>query len=521
MPLRSLAFNKSRSMLAAAGDDKGIKLINTIDGSIARVLKGNRGRIRHNLKSIAPDISDDLFAMNIIRWSPDGEILAVSGLRNHVVMYDRDAAEKLFSFRGDHMQHVCFLCWSPNGKYMATSGLDKQVLIWDIDQKQDIDRQKFDERICCMAWKPIGNALAIIDVMGKYGIWESLIPSSMRSPTEDIPSLQSKNSNGLLFFDEENQDLKASGSLSDLSEVALMSLNRLVGKDYAKRIHLMKTLMKMVVTNSACFPRLNPSNISNGSQPIQGRFPLTPGSYLKWFGFSEEGQWSSYDSKGVVRVFTSQYGGSRLPLFNASKEKKSDENYWVVGLNASKLFCIISKNHDLFPQFSLYLIFHFQWPLDLGAEALENEIIMKSMHLSQIQKRMEEMANSGDKLARATEFVFVKLLSLEKSVEGTIKLVTDLKLPNLAERFSSILEERLLSETTTLPNNCPVSIFTTDVAVSKSKALTSHEAETVSLLSSPALTAPPFIKKAKTQEVAKLEREKTERNQVAVADERV
>lgn len=45
---------------------------------------------------------------------------------------------------------------------------------------------------------------------------------------------------------------------------------------------------------------------------------------------------------------------------------------------------------------------------------------------------------SGDKLVRATELV--KLLSLDKSMQGAIKLVTKLKLPNLAERFNSILE---------------------------------------------------------------------------------
>lgn len=49
---------------------------------------------------------------------------------------------------------------------------------------------------------------------------------------------------------------------------------------------------------------------------------------------------------------------------------------------------------------------------------------------------------SGDKLVRATELV--KLLSLEKSMKGAIKLVTALKLPNLAERFSSILEVSLI-----------------------------------------------------------------------------
>lgn len=235
--------------MAAGGDDDGIKLVNTVDGSIARVLKGHKGAVTglafdpnseylasvdsigtviiwelqsgsiiHNLKGLAPNTGSDPSVMNVLGWSPDGETLAVPGLRNDVVMYDRDTAEKLFSLRGDHTQPICFLSWSPNGKYMATSSLDRQILIWDVDQKLDIDRQKFDERICCMAWKPIGNALAVIDVMGKYGVWESVVPSSMKPPTEDIPKLQSRNSNGLLLFDEEDEEPSAHGNSSDLGE---------------------------------------------------------------------------------------------------------------------------------------------------------------------------------------------------------------------------------------------------------------------------------------------------------------
>lgn len=250
MPIRTLAFNKSGSMLAAAGDDEGIKLINTIDGSIARVLKGHKGSITclafdpvgeylasldsigtviywelqsgmilHTLKGAAPNCSLDYSVINVLCWSPDGETLAVPGLKNDVVMYDRDTAEKLFSLRGDHSEPVCYLTWSPNGKYLATSASDRQVLIWDVDKKQDIDRQKFDENICCMAWKPIGNALAVIDTMGKYGVWESVIPSSMKSPVEGIPNSRLKNGNGLLLYDEdEDEELTAQGSISDAGD---------------------------------------------------------------------------------------------------------------------------------------------------------------------------------------------------------------------------------------------------------------------------------------------------------------
>jgi len=46
-------------------------------------------------------------------------------------------------------------------------------------------------------------------------------------------------------------------------------------------------------------------NIAQGTQPLRGRLPITPGSSLSWFGFSEEGQLCSYDSK-VLTVFTLQ-----------------------------------------------------------------------------------------------------------------------------------------------------------------------------------------------------------------------
>ncbi|XP_022736596.1 WD repeat and HMG-box DNA-binding protein 1-like [Durio zibethinus] len=789
LPIRALAFNKSGSMLAAAGDDEGIKLINTIDGSISRVLKGHRGpvtglafdpngeylasidsigtviywelqsgRTLYTLKGVAPDIGSDTSTLNALSWSPDGETLAVPGLKNDVVMYDRDTAEKLFTLRGDHTQPICFLSWSPNGKYMATSSLDKQVLIWDVNRKQDIDRQKFDDRICSMAWKPIGNALAVIDVMGKYGLWESVVPFSMKSPTEDIPSSRSKNNNGLLFFDEEDQELSMSGSLSDLGEdnhgeseppsrkrlrkqsaidddqhedvydelsfpktesrkkvhrgdkensdkqkdglrsmmafrpkmqeafqpgstppqpgkrhflcynmlgsittikhdeyshieidfhdtstgprvppmtdhygftmaslnengsvfanpckgekgmstlmyrpfsswannsewymrfedeevravalgatwvAAITSLNFLrIFTDGGLQKHILslngpvvtavgfKDELAVVTHVSDCLPsneqmlEFRIFNISKGTQPFKGRLPLTPGSYLTWFGFSEEGQLSSYDSKGVLRVFTSQYGGNWLPLFSSSKERKSGENYWVVGLNASKLFCVVCKNPDSFPQVlpkPVLTLLNMSFPLalsDLGEEALENEFMLNNLLLSQIQKRIEGMAGegldttslddeafdieaaqdrcifrliasccNGDKLVRAIELV--KLLSVEKSVRGAIQLATALKLPILAERFNNILEERLGSKTgvsTSLPSSKHVPSIKADTATERSEI-----SEPIISSSSAKLSAPLFKRKAKSSDGVKFGKQKTDGDQTANLEDR-
>ncbi|TYH24463.1 hypothetical protein ES288_A03G093600v1 [Gossypium darwinii] len=778
LPIRALSFNKSGSMLAAAGDDEGIKLINTIDGSIARVLKGHRGpvtglafdpngeylasidsigtviywelqsgRTLYTLNGVAPDTGSDTSVLNVLSWSPDGETLAVPGMKNDIVMYDRDTAEKLFTLRGDHMQPICFISWSPNGRYMATSSLDKQVLIWDVKRKQDIDRQNFDERICCMAWKPIGNALAVSDVMGKYGVWESVVPSSMKSPTEDIPNSQTRNSNGLLFFDEEDQDLSMSGSLSDLGEdshgeseppsrkrlrkqsvidddqhedvydelnlvrktepqrkvprvnkensdkdkdalkammafrpkmqeafqpgstpphpgkrhflcynmlgsittikhdeyshieidfhdtsmgprvppmtdhygftMASLNENGSVFANPRKGEKNMSTLMYRpfrswannsewymrfegeevkavalgstwvaavtslnflriftngglqkhilslngpvvtaagfsnelaIVTHvSDCLPsneqmlEFTLFNISKGTQVFKGRLPLTPGSYLTWFGFSEEGQITSYDSKGILRVFTSQYGGTWLPLFSASKERKSGENYWVVGLNASKLFCVVCKNPDTFPKVlpkPVLTLLNLSFPLassDLGEEALENEFMVNNLNLSQIQNRIEVTAGEGldtsslddeafdieaaqdrcifrliasccnsDKLVRAIELV--KLLSIEKSVRGAIQLATALKLPILAERFNDILEERLR-------NKAEVSNTTTIGSKHDPATKRSETSEPIVSSSSAKLSAPLFTKKVKSLDRVKFGKQKTDSDQ--------
>ncbi|XP_073059203.1 protein ENHANCER OF LHP1 1-like [Primulina eburnea] len=737
LPVCALAFNNKGWVLAAAGDDEGIKLVNTFTGTISRILKGHEGSITsmafgpkndyfasldstgtfiywdlvfgctlYVLKAIAPNYGSDVSLTNILAWSPDGNMLALPGLKNDVVMYDGVTAERLFSLRGDHLRPICFLSWSPDGKYLATSGLDKQILIWDVDMKQIIGKKEFIECISCMAWKPHGKALAVIDVMGKYGVWESAVQSPMKSSSEDVPGLYVRN--GSLLFDEEeesgnlnedsfgesvppcrkrlrqrhkNEDewkkenddeleyiLKfksfeksyhgrkdniangKSGSRNVISNVvpkvqeafqpgatpakagqrSFLCYNMLgsittMEHDGYSRIEIdfhdtsrgprvpaindyfgftmaslsengcafanrcrgeknMSTLMYQpfstwdnnsewsmqfegeevrvvalgdswvaavtsinllrifthgglqryilslegpVVTAAgfkdelAVVMHISPSlpsddpmfeyrvfNIPNGTRPLRGRLPLTPGSCLKWFGFSDEGQLSSFDSKGVLRVYTNLYGGSWLPLFSASKLNKSEENYWVVGLNTRKLFCVVCKSPESFPQCTpkpILTLLDLSFPLassGLGADCLENEFMMYKMHLSQIKKSIQEMGAlghdttsledeafnletsldtcilrliasccNGNKLVRATELV--KLLSLEKSVRDAITLVTALKLPNLAERFGNILQEKLHNEAignTVLPDiksNCEDSIRTNNSASSK------------------------------------------------------
>ncbi|RLN35460.1 WD repeat and HMG-box DNA-binding protein 1 [Panicum miliaceum] len=720
LPIRSLSFNKKGTLLAAAGDDDGIKLIATIDNTISKVLKGHKGSVTglafdprndylasvdsfgtviywdicigseaRTLSRVAPTFRSDNSVRNVLCWSPDGETLAVPGLRNNVVLYDRDTGEEVSTLKGDHEQPVCSLCWSPNGRYLASAGLDRQVLIWDVKSRQDIERQKFDEMICSLAWKPDGNSLLMIDVMGRFGIWESVIPSTMKSPTEGRPDLKSTkvplfddrddgddyekpcNSGGLeddideslcdstpfshkrlkrkstFNGDSEDEDLihqlessermkdkhkdtkedagKAIGdsatsgrlvttrmqpafqpgstpprpgmrnflaynmlgsittieneghshievdfhdtgrgprvpSMTDyfgftiaaLNEsgsvfanpckgdknmstlmyrpfgswagnsewsmrfeeeevkavalgagwvAAVTSLNFLrIFTEGGLQVHILSVSgpvvtaaghgdqLAIVSHASNCLPSgdqvldVKVFNISERAQSFSGHLILTPSSQLSWFGFSDNGQLSSYDSKGILRVFSSQFGGSWLPVFSSVRARKSeDESHWVVGLDANNIFCILCKHPQSYPQVMpkpVLTILELSFPIassDLGANSLENEFMMRKLHLSQIRNKMDEMAPlgldttayddeefnleaaldrcilrlissccSGDKLVRATELA--KLLTLKKSMKGALTLVTRLKLPMLQEKFSAILEERMLND---------------------------------------------------------------------------
>jgi chromosome transmission fidelity protein 4 len=323
-------------------------------------------------------------------------------------------------------------------------------------------------------------------------------------------------------------------------------------------------------------------NISKMTQELKGRVALTPGSRLTWIGFSEEGSLSSYDSEGVLRVFTSQYGGSWIPVFSTSKEKKQEENYWVVGLNTSSLYCIACKYAEMFPQVYIitldikvftYLenigsplfflpfqvtpkpiltILDLSLPLassDLGAASLENELILKQLRLYETQRKVDDMALVGvdttaledeafdlevsqdkcilrlissccssDSFARASELM--ELLTLEKSMRAAITLVTKLKLPFLAEKFSSILEERLLEEASEAavtnpalnPNGEVVTRVESKVQNPPASIQTSENTEAVMKSSATKLSAPTLLKKSKVSEGLKLGKEQTKKD---------
>ncbi|KAL2629278.1 hypothetical protein R1flu_013964 [Riccia fluitans] len=712
LPIRALAFSVTGGLLAAGGDDDGIKLISTVDNSIVRVMKGHDAPVAslafdpkneflasvgtdgtvifwsldtgvkiHTLKHAAPDVDLEDSCVNQIAWHPSGDVLAVPGHQFDVVMYDRDTAEVHFRMRGGHNTSIGFLAWSPNGKYLATTGEDRKVMLWDAEKRLDLDRLKVPTHVCALAWKPTGNALALIDVEGRYGVWEEAVPGHLASPSamEHTSSLVTKQE--LLHFSDDEADQKGISCESEDeiigAEVDLMDdesdeEEALLKKEFkdakvskkvkdsgtlkvkredkcvpfqgavsgklcdhkpkpqkqpsfqpgvtqrtdGTRRFLAYDLLGCIITSegdgvnhvevefhdTTRGPRIAPladyfgftmaalsekgSVLANpqrdktpstliyrpfsswasnsewsmrfpsteevkavavgdrwvaaatsldylriysesgrqrylfsltgpvvsmagqkqllavithvtdpmdsghqvmryivldmrtNQQMLTGPLPITPGSELKWLGFSESGSLSTFDSKGVLRILSRSYGGCWVPIYSSPSEQNgTGEATWVVGLNDTQIFCIKCKAPEVQPHVHPKPVLSIVCPVmplahsDLGATELENELLWKSFLLEETRLRADEAASRGDeddnddeqllrteaeqdrcllrliaacchgdKLSRALELA--SMLSLHKSLQGAVKLVSALRLPALAERINTLLEAR-------------------------------------------------------------------------------
>ena len=81
----------------------------------------------------------------------------------------------------------------------------------------------------------------------------------------------------------------------------------------------------------------------SGKLLMESRLCLSSGASLVWVGFTDEHAVATYDSEGIVRVFSPEFGGSWVPIFDASRERKGGENFWVfsVSMVSNELQCIV------------------------------------------------------------------------------------------------------------------------------------------------------------------------------------
>ncbi|GJP74483.1 hypothetical protein CLOP_g5056 [Closterium sp. NIES-67] len=228
---------------------------------------------------------------------------------------------------------------------------------------------------------------------------------------------------------------------------------------------------------------------------------LSPCASLAWLGFSSISSDPSaplhttvptvatYDSQGVVRILSPDFGGCWMPIFSASASATSESHrLWMVGLDLREqaIFFIVCTNAN--PQPSVFprpVLSEMPLVLPLAlsdlaaADSLQADLLRSALATAHVRAVADEAlqmgeqgamaaaedeeellrleaerdktllrllvaAAKGDKLERAMELG--TMLSLRKSLQGAVKLTSALRLPVLAERLHSLLQERLRAD---------------------------------------------------------------------------
>nr|XP_048278697.1 chromatin assembly factor 1 subunit B [Myodes glareolus] len=175
-PVYSLDFQHAAACrihrLASAGVDTAVR--------IWKVEKGPDGKA---IVEFLSNLARHTKAVNVVRFSPTGEILASGGDDAVILLWkmndskepepsafqEEDEAQLnkenwtvVKTLRG-HLEDVYDICWATDGNLMASASVDNTVIIWDVSKGQKISI--FNEHksyVQGVTWDPLGQYIATL-----------------------------------------------------------------------------------------------------------------------------------------------------------------------------------------------------------------------------------------------------------------------------------------------------------------------------------------------------------------------
>ncbi|MFK7911357.1 MAG: protein kinase, partial [Akkermansiaceae bacterium] len=171
---RTLSLNFDSTLIAVAGTDQKVHILDAESGEYLHHLSGHNGSIP------------------MVAWSPEGRLLA-SASGYSIRLWDPDEA---FSSRvlGEHLHSVERIAWSPDGNRIISSDEQHRIKIWPIYKQANLRTIKVSNQwVSDLCWNPEGTRLASATITGNVSIWDFESGEHLRTMIEDRDRVMSVN----------------------------------------------------------------------------------------------------------------------------------------------------------------------------------------------------------------------------------------------------------------------------------------------------------------------------------------
>lgn len=172
-----ISFSPDARLIALSNDDKTIRILNTVDGSLVRVLDGflnrvDKGGLNYDRSAWDFYIKKYTDLKNDVAISPDGKYLAKGKLGTLTRLWDYKAGKIVNDFAG-HEKAVLAMQFSQDGKQLLTGSADHTARLWDVKTGETLVTYKGHRgEIFSVTFSPEGEKIATGSWDGTAKIWD-------------------------------------------------------------------------------------------------------------------------------------------------------------------------------------------------------------------------------------------------------------------------------------------------------------------------------------------------------------
>ncbi len=196
-PITALAMGPEGAVLAAAGEDKVVRLWDLGTGKLRASLSGHTGAVNQLrfsarggfLASAADDGSVKLWdpatghltrtltgkglALRWLEVTPDGTLVAAAGETNNILVWDAGTGTLKYELKG-HTDNVRGLVVSPDGRELMSFSKDRELKLWGLATGRLVRGLSGHEKsILAAAFTPDGSRIISGDWGGEVKTWDA------------------------------------------------------------------------------------------------------------------------------------------------------------------------------------------------------------------------------------------------------------------------------------------------------------------------------------------------------------